>query len=206
MTYRDDNDALRAKVQQLETALAERRPAIQLGPPARTYHSWCYREELVPFEVCDEGLRGIAATLVERHSLEVVREGGALRVPDRFWLEPCDRGTRIRIASPRPDLGGAAARGGFTALVMPGLPAMALLGAAGEHGMHAIALQALWVIPAIVLAGGSLMRRLAMRHVAAMEGENASIIATVLEIAHAHVECPRPTRRTSSASLSDGEA
>jgi hypothetical protein len=71
---------------------------------------------------------------------------------------------RLRDAPARaPDLALATAIGRFVGLVMPGIPVMAALVAAGQHGMLGLALHGLWMVPAIVVASGVLFARLAAR-------------------------------------------
>ena len=218
MTYRDDNDALRARVEKLETDLAESRSTVErlrgeaapasslvsnsrwLGVPARFE-----RDELLPFEISDQGYERIAAILRARLNVQVSQVGRSLHAPPAFSLDREGAGTRIRMKGDWSGLAIGVPVGAFLGLLLPGMPAIAFFANAAQHGLRIVALQAIWAIPSIAAGASWLMRKAAARQATRGVAGMTGTFEAVLEAARAHA-VGAPATRVDIADHADDEA
>lgn len=160
LSYRDESDALRERVERLEGELASANATIErlagrakeTSPGTKIEHSrWIdgpslyVREEVLPYAISEEGYEQIAELLRTRlgHT-NVSQVGRSLVVPNAFSLTREDTSTRIRMTANLSNMAaGPIALGGLAAL-LGGLPA---IGVAAD----AIAGGAPWYVPLVAM-------------------------------------------------------
>lgn len=200
MTYREDDDALRGRVDALEAELAAakgeiatlRGEVVATGASAQTEHSrvlgapsrWS-RVAVLPYEIDERGYEAIAKVLHMRLGMNASQVGRTLSVPGLFTLTHESGQTRIEMqADWRGNRGAIWAVGSmstfFGGTLAAGLLADTLVahGAASELGL--IGLTAV-VVLGVSSSAAALMRRQvggAVRtRIAACEGTFAAILA-----------------------------
>lgn len=112
MTYRDDEDAQRARIEELERKLASASSEIAVlkgethtaSPGAKLRHSrvsngpiFFEREIALPYAISELGYEAIASVLRTRLRLDAAQVGRTLVVPGVFALERAGEGTRVRL-------------------------------------------------------------------------------------------------------------
>lgn len=199
MTYRDENEALRARVERLEgdLATAEERIAKLSGEKTRDTVEREVREsrftgassgvtlvQTLPYELDTEGYEAIAALVRERMKVEVSQVGRSLTTPrDVFSLRREDGKTTIRIHGDWSGLAGSiVAAGGLTTLFGGG-PILGVLHDVGVH-LHSPAfsmLHALWLVPTLASGAAWLARKrvqtLAKTHLELHQGAFEAVLA-----------------------------
>lgn len=213
MTYRDDNEALRARVDELEASLARERAdtarlrgdAVRpgaarsaglgtiLGVPTRFD-----REELLPFEISERGYERIAALLRERMSVQVSQVGHTLHAPS-FSLAREEGGTRIRLTGDWSTQWIGVVAGAAMSFLFPGVPLIAFFAVSAADGMPLVALHGIWAIPTIVLGSGWGMRKLLARQVTEARTKHAGVFEAVVDVARVHAIAPPPGTRVEIA-------
>lgn len=170
--YREDEDALRSKVSELEGELASAKAEIgrlrgETTPAAATpvaesrilgtpkHHA---REATLPFTLTDDGYAAVARILRSRLGLSSAQVGGDLTAPGFTLLREAGS-TRIRITTDfSARAAGVVATAGLS-LVLPGLPILGVLADVATHGgPHWLPFHALWILPSVALGVGALVR------------------------------------------------
>jgi hypothetical protein len=208
VSYRDESDALRSRVQHLEGELASAEEKIArlrgeaaptspgtkivesrlIGGPAR-YE----REELLDYEIGEEGYEKIAEVLRTRLQLPNVSQvGRSLVAPNVFSLTREDGGTRVRMTVSWEGLKGSPISFGVLASLLGGLPVVGVLADVATHqGPWYLPLFAIGIVPAVAAAGAVLGRKLSRKRSTEGLAGAQGAFETILEIAEAHRIGPR---------------
>lgn len=204
MTYRDEEDALRAKVAELEGRLAQSEAKVaelsgasgpttaesgeELGSltSAGTPRSIRLTKTL-GHTLTSEGYEAIAALLRARLRVEVSQVGQSLTSKgDVFSLKVEDGRTVISLRGELTD----PATVGWSTAALPALFGGAIVAALAHDVGHATdaiaALNAAWAIPAIGLLVSSLVRPRAKRRAEAELAERRGTFAALVELAEKH--------------------
>ncbi len=208
MSYRDEQDALRGRVAQLEGELADARATIARlsGGTAHTEPgtkiersrlidgpSRYEREERLPYEISEVGYERIAEVLRTRLGLTNVSQvGRSLVSPGVFSLSREGDHTRVRMTMSWQGLkGGPIAMGGLAAL-FGGLPTLAVLLEVATHGGPSyLPFLALGIVPALARGGAVLGRRLSAKRSRDGLAQAQGAFETILAIAEEHRVTPR---------------
>jgi hypothetical protein len=166
MTYRNEGEALRARVEQLEESLADAEARIAklsgettsdevareisesriLRAPAKVTLT-----RTLPYEIDVEGYEAIAALVRERLKVEVSQVGRSLTTPrDVFSLRTEGGRTTLRLHGDWSQLGGAVVSVGGLTSFLGGLPIVGVLHDVGMHHPAVSMLHAAWIVPALV--------------------------------------------------------
>lgn len=170
--YREDEEALRAKVERLEGELGGARTEIErlrgraLPPaPADVPRSRLLgtplshqREVELPFEIDADGYAAIARLLRQRLGVEASQVGGDLTAK-HFSLTRDGHRTRIRVSTDLRGRAGGVVAASFLSVLLPGLPIVGALADIANHGgPHLLPLHALWAVPSIAIGVGAYVR------------------------------------------------
>lgn len=214
MTYRDESDALRARVDQLEeqlgqasgkiarlegsaphseasTALSESR---LLGAPSAVV-----LEHTLPFEIDDDGYEAIASVVRTRLKLQVSQVGHALTtLNDRFSLRRENGTTHVVLRGDWAPLKYSIFALPILAGFLGGLPAAGVLADFANHGAPTALLHLLWVLPTLLGSSAYLGRRRIKRTAEEHLRTHRGVFEAVLALAEKHaVRAPAARVRVS---------
>lgn len=224
MTYRGEDEALRARVTSLEQELdaakseiASLRGATPAHAPETTIEhsrvsggpSRYVREVVLPYTISERGYERIAEVLRSRLGLSPAQVGGTLTVPRAFALSREEASTRIRLEADWRSLAGGVISStilasGFGGLASAGIVADALI----AHGTPLVVGAGLVAAAMAALGSGAgwLMRRRTARgateKLALYEGTFAAILSIAEE--HAIRQAP-PTRVAGEVAEGEGD-
>lgn len=200
MTYRDDNEKLHAQVAELERRVAVADEEIArlkgLAPTGSAGATDSGTDRLVgetlrfddaivlPYRVSERGYETIAALVAERLGVQVAQVGSALR-GGTFALTTEGDTTHITLRTDLTGLRASVLSGGFSAALFGGLPVVGVLMDV-THNAAAVGLHSLWALPALALAGGLGMRRVAARRAREGRAKHQGTLAAVLALAEEH--------------------
>lgn len=199
VSYRDENETLRARVGELEQKLAGAEDTIArlrgessdarrddlpasllVGEPLGIH-----REGELPHEITEQGFEAIAALLQSRLGLRASQVGRTLEVPGVFSLTSRDGVTRIRLSADWTMLRGAVTSGPVLVTLFGTLPLVAAL-LDVTHDPATVALHAAWIMPLAILSAGLGMRRVARRRAREKLAAHEGAFQAVLDLAAAH--------------------
>lgn len=224
MTYRDENDALRAKVAELEGELDASRAkvaelsgmapraggtdgetlgaATSLGVPRSIQ-----QQVTLDFVVDPAGYEAIAAILRERLRVPSSQVGQTLSTAnDSFRLEVRDGQTVVTLRQDFTD----GVRGAWVLTLLPaafiGIVTSALIHDIGHVGDAAAFANMLWAVPAAGLGLSALVRPYTRRRVEEELQKQRGTFAAVLEAARAHRVAPPKVRIETEANDAAADA
>jgi hypothetical protein len=208
VSYRDETDALRGRVQQLEGELQSAEDKIArlqgeaapsgpgtsivesrlIGGPAR-YE----REELLDYEIGEEGYEKIAEVLRTRMRLPNVSQvGRSLVAPGVFSLTREEGRTRVRMTVSWENLKTSPIAIGVLGGVLGGFPVLGVLAdVATHHGPWYLPLFAIGIVPLLAAGAAVLGRKLTRKRSTEGLAGAQGAFETILEIAEAHRVGPR---------------
>lgn len=195
MSYRDESDALRAKVEDLEGRLEDAQETIARlrgeGAPAPASEGERSRligaprrvvlERELPFEVGTEGYEAVAAVLRTRFGLAASQVGRRMTAGP-FTMSYEGGVTRLRVVLDRQYRGvglltGASLLGGFGTLFSVGII---------HDVLHASPAHGLWILPIAVAACALPLRSLMKRGLASEETRWRGAFEAIVDAATAH--------------------
>jgi hypothetical protein len=199
VTYRNEGEALRARVDQLEDELAAAQDRIAKLSGEKTTEtvarelrtsallgasSGATLSKTLPYELDTEGYEAIAALVRERLKVEVSQVGHALTTPrDVFSLKREDGQTTIRLHGDGSGLAGSVVAAGAMTALFAGLPIVGVLHDVGMHAHDPVSsmLHAVWIVPTLVTGATWLarkrMQRTADRTLATHQGAFEAVLA-----------------------------
>ncbi len=222
MTYRNDSDALRERVQKLEGDLASANETIErlkgetaeTSPGTQIEHSRFVdgpslfaREELLPYEISEEGYEQIADVLRTRlAATNVSQVGRTLTVPGVFSLTREGTSTRIRMTGTWSHLKQATLAFGGLAGFFGGLMSAGVLADIANHGGP-------WYLPFFVLgiapalAGGAMFlgRKRSAKHSKNGLEKLQGTFETILSVAQEHRVPPAVRARVEDVDADEAE-
>lgn len=215
MTYRDESDALRARVDQLESQLAQASDKIAqlegsapdseastvltesrlLGTPSAVV-----LEHTLPFEIDDDGYEAIASVVRTRLKLQVSQVGHALTtLNDRFSLRRENGTTSVVLRGDWGPLKSSIFALPILAGFLGGLPAVGVLADLSTHGTPTALLHLLWLLPSILGGSAYLGRRRIKRTAEEHLRTHRGVFEAVLALAEKHaVRAPAARVRVSA--------
>lgn len=217
MSYRDETDSLRAKITSLEQQNAEAKRTIArlrgeapadgaVSQQARVRESKLaggpvsYEHEIeLPHAIDERGYEAIAKLLRERLGANATQVGKTLTVPGVFSLSHEGGVTRIRLTGRCDGLAGGVVAAGGMAAFLGGMPVLGVLADMATHGTlpQMAPFHALWIIPAIGIGIGALVRRATARKTRAQLATHAGVFEAIVDVSRRHAIEPgaRPSSR-----------
>lgn len=219
MGYRDEEDAQRARIDELERKLdaATQEIAVLKGethiaaPGTRIERSrisngptYFERELTLPYAISELGYEAIAKALRTRLKLNATQVGRTLTVPNVFTLERAGAGTRIRLTGDWRGMPGGvvlatAMVGGFGGMMTAG--ALADILTHGLGWVHSFPVDVGFVTLGVTIAtsltagAGWAMRRRTQKTSEQLLADYEGTLATILALAEEHAErVVAPTR------------
>jgi hypothetical protein len=213
VTYRNDGEALRARVGQLEDELARAEDTIAklrgekvsasvtrevhesrlLGRPSGTTLA-----QTLPYELDTEGYEAIASLVRERLKVEVSQVGHSLTTPrDVFSLRRENGMTTIRLHGDWSGLAGSVVAAGALTTIFAGGPILGVLHDVGMHtGSPLFSMwHALWLAPSLATGAVWLTRKRIQKAADASLALHQGTFEAVLALAEKHaIRKPAPMR------------
>lgn len=219
MSYRDEGDALQAKVGKLEGDLAAaeakiarlegRAPAVQTEPSERSWIGAPTSIALVAeldHEIDADGYEAIAAVARERFGVQVAQVGRSLHAGSFLSITRAGDKTVVRVAAAWKVLRAGPISAGALSGIFGGLISTALLHDLAHASPATLLAHATWIVPSLALGVGWLARgrakRLAEQNVERYRG----LFETVLELAERHAIREPAARARVAVEDSDLEA